>query len=226
VLRAFTEEGDRARPFSFATDTTTGLKVAWSGTGGAFPDSLKFGYNRKEFAFAPVFEQKLGDQKCETTTGQADGEYEIDTPSFLATLDNDIDAADFAKSSYKYSQFFATGQAAENLALQPGVRAVLGKRMDATAFEAAQAALDTHRAAVKPLMTEAHERIDAMSTDAALDAARDKARTAGLLGSTEDFAPGSDIAAKKTFLKTISTVGDSKERLEALNKFVALLKGQ
>ena len=48
------------RPFVFATDTTIGLKVAWSGTTAQYPDSLKFGYNRKEFAFAPVFASRAG----------------------------------------------------------------------------------------------------------------------------------------------------------------------
>jgi hypothetical protein len=230
VLRAFTEEGDRARPFFFATDTGTGLKVAWSGTGGSFPDSLKFGYNRKEYAFAPVFAQDLGEQRCKTRSGQtdaqADGRYEIDSPSFLATLDNDIDAKAFTTSSYSFSQFFATGQAAENLALQPAVRAVLGKRMDPSAFDAAQQALDKQREEAAPLIKEAHGLIDGMATDAALDDARDKARTAGLLGTTEDFPPNSDVAAKKTFLKAVSTVGDNKERLAALKKFVAALKGE
>jgi hypothetical protein len=49
------EEGDDARPFFFATDTTFGLKVAWSGATEVMPDTLKLGYNRKEFAYAPVF---------------------------------------------------------------------------------------------------------------------------------------------------------------------------
>jgi hypothetical protein len=44
----------RASPFIFGTDTSFGLKVRWSGATAQYPDSVKLGYNRKEWAFAPV----------------------------------------------------------------------------------------------------------------------------------------------------------------------------
>lgn len=42
------------RPFVFGTDTSFGLKVAWSGATAQYPDSVKLGYNRKEWALAAV----------------------------------------------------------------------------------------------------------------------------------------------------------------------------
>jgi hypothetical protein len=57
------EAESEPRPFYFATDTAYGLKVAWTGTGGPYPDTLKLGYNRKELASAPIFIYK----GCEKT---------------------------------------------------------------------------------------------------------------------------------------------------------------
>ena len=51
----YEEYKNTPRPFYFATDTTFGVKAAWSGTTGPYPDSLKLGYNRKEFASPPIF---------------------------------------------------------------------------------------------------------------------------------------------------------------------------
>ena len=203
------EEGADARPFFFATDTTFGLKVAWSGATEAVPDTLRLGYNRKEFAYAPVFgrqiqtytsDQKLQDIilvdsicskfKSEETSAVArksiiekavtlelvpegipeedftaelgkktgknvsdrlkylmtfiysvssnaaskepedapcmPGEYEIQVPSFIASIDNSQDLSKFTGSSgLKYVQFFATGEAANALARRVEIRKVL-----------------------------------------------------------------------------------------------------
>jgi hypothetical protein len=101
------------KPLIFATDTTLGLKVAWSGTTAQFPDSFKFGFNRKEFAFAPILGRELKDS------------FRVRMPSFLAGVDQSVtwqwfwalstDKGD--KANYvNPAQFFATGQAAEELA--------------------------------------------------------------------------------------------------------------
>jgi hypothetical protein len=44
----------QVKPFVFGTDTSFGLKVRWSGATAQYPDSVKLGYNRKEWALAPV----------------------------------------------------------------------------------------------------------------------------------------------------------------------------
>ena len=126
---------DEVRPFFFGTDTQLGLKVAWSGAGGQFPDTVKAGFNRKEFAWAPV-------------TMSQDG-TSIKMPSFLATIQTSTGGN---SSTNQYSvtngtnqtnvsgqnggissiQYFATGEAASYLARQKDVRDAMLKRLDPT----------------------------------------------------------------------------------------------
>ena len=108
-------EAGAVKPFFFATDTTLGLKVAWSGTTAQFPDSLKLGFNRKEFAFAPIF--KKGKNCTETNPCQ------IRMPSFLAGVRQSVGLPWTAlKFHVDNAQVFATGEAAENLALDPDIQ--------------------------------------------------------------------------------------------------------
>ncbi|MFI5399051.1 MAG: hypothetical protein ACHQ9S_26265 [Candidatus Binatia bacterium] len=144
ILGSLTEEGDEVRPFFFATDTGYGLKVAWSGSSGSVPDTVKLGYNRKEFAYAPVFvvtptsaptipapapaspapaAEEPEDQPC------GPGETPMEIVSFIATIDNSAKLAAMNGSDLRYVQFFATGEAANNLVLHPEVREVLGKQI-------------------------------------------------------------------------------------------------
>lgn len=119
------------RPFFFATDTSYGVKVAWSGTTGATPDSLKLGYNRKEFASPPIFVGAKGScpLKGEESSLNSKGKdniknpkephnsnnfngYEIKIPSFYASIDNSSAFDSFHWNSPKHVQTFATGKAA------------------------------------------------------------------------------------------------------------------
>lgn len=97
----------KMKPFVFATDTTFGLKVAWSGTNGQFPDSIKAGFNRKEFAFAPIFGKK-----------QDDKTFLVGMPPFLAGVDQSVSVGwnPLGSHDIDHVQFFATGSAAVNLA--------------------------------------------------------------------------------------------------------------
>lgn len=107
------------RPLVFATDTLLGLKVSWSGAAGAFPDSVKAGYNRKEFAWAPL-------------TMTEDGKS-IKMPSFLATIQSRIaggGATNDQNGGISSIQYFATGDAAKNLAYQYDVRDAMLSRLD------------------------------------------------------------------------------------------------
>jgi hypothetical protein len=54
IVRAIGSGDSTKEPFYFGTDTSFGLKVAWSGMTSAIPDTVKLGYNRKEFALAPI----------------------------------------------------------------------------------------------------------------------------------------------------------------------------
>ncbi len=90
-------------------------------------------------------------------------------------------------------------------------------------LEGAQAYIDAIRKEAEPLLKEANDRLDALSTDAQLSLAREKAIVAGVLNPGDDF-PAGDAAAKRTFLKEVAKPGDDTVRLEALRRFVALLK--
>lgn len=132
------------RPFVFATDTMFGLKIGWSGVA-QVPDSVKAGFNRKEFAWAPLSKSEvrattipaqtvtetLADGSTRTTTrsAQSYNTVSLKIPSFLATVDSDAntEGLDAKVSSVQY---FATGKAATLLALQPAVRKALFVRMD------------------------------------------------------------------------------------------------
>jgi hypothetical protein len=108
-------------PFIFGTDTSFGLKAAWSGMTAQFPDSLKIGFNRKEMALAPVFGQDTNDISCP---------YSVEMPAFLATIDVGTKTATLQASESSYRQFFATGNAATALAVQPEVQQLFLARLD------------------------------------------------------------------------------------------------
>ena len=108
-------------PFLFSTDTMVGLKIGWN-TAAQLPDSLKAGFNRKEFAWAPL---SYGD---DTTTGSKTT-VKLKSPSFLATVHSKA-RVDGTATEVSQLQYFATGKAATLLALQPDVRRAMLSRMD------------------------------------------------------------------------------------------------
>jgi hypothetical protein len=128
---SFPSEGE-VKPFAFGTDTSLGLKIAWSGLTAQFPDTVKLGYNRKEFAFAPVFGSE---EASETVCGKTGGKYSVKVPSFVATVDSYVNVKDPAGTSTGWLQYFATGTAATNLTLRKDVRKVMLERLDPAAAE-------------------------------------------------------------------------------------------
>ena len=92
----------------FGTSTTTGLKVSFT-TG--LPDSVNFGYKRKEFSYIPL-----------ATEGTGNAARDI-YPSILASIDTQATAGAEAETGLNNVQFFATGHAARLLAANPGIRA-------------------------------------------------------------------------------------------------------
>jgi len=109
------------RPFVFGTDTTFGVKVAWSGMTAQFPDARKIGFNRKELALAPVFGKKETDQNCL---------YSVAMPPFLASIQVNSDFLAPQSSNLTYRQSFSTGSAATELAKDPYVKQLLLSRLD------------------------------------------------------------------------------------------------
>ena len=110
-------------PFIFGTDTSFGLKVAWSGITAQAPDTVKLGFNRKEFALAPVTSSPIPD----TTDSK------VRMPSFLATIDNSTKLGSMKDSKIQHLQYFATGKAANLMALREAVRKAMISRLDPVA---------------------------------------------------------------------------------------------
>lgn len=126
-------EAGQVDPFFFATDTTFGLKLAWSGTTGQFPDTVRLGFSRKEFAWAPL----IGNEKptCTVPGTNQPGSYAVWMPAFLAVLDNDVQVGTPNESKTTWLQYFATGTSATNLAKRPQIRNMMMARIDPAAFE-------------------------------------------------------------------------------------------
>lgn len=122
------------RVMFFGTSTTTGLKLGFAATTvpNAIPSSLVFGWQRKELSMVPLL---VAEEPCSNNRGQL-GQF-IDPvekgqnfyPATLGTINTDIDVgADAAhKGKMNTHQFFATGDAAVNLAKRPEVRNLIDK---------------------------------------------------------------------------------------------------
>jgi hypothetical protein len=101
--------GGNKKLMFFGTTTTTGLKVDFSTS--AVPDSLTFGFKRKEFSFIPLGTQVDADGKS----------YDI-YPSVIASFDTAATVSTPGETGLRNAQFFATGQAARFLASYKEIR--------------------------------------------------------------------------------------------------------
>lgn len=115
-------------PFVFGTDTTFGVKVAWSGMTAQFPDSLKIGFNRKEMALAPVIlrEETGVSNKC----SKKKMKFSAEMPAFLATIRVASEFASPLTEDAKYRQSFSTGIAATKLAQDKYVKELIWLMLD------------------------------------------------------------------------------------------------
>lgn len=114
-------------PLVFGTDTSFGLKLAWSGLTAQFPDTARVGFNRKDLAIAPVF-------LSTASTDQQTCRFAVEMPSFLATVENGVEASSPAETKVHYFQSFATGEAAVILAKQDRIKRAMQIRFDPVAF--------------------------------------------------------------------------------------------
>jgi hypothetical protein len=208
-------EPGTVRPLIFGTDTSLGIKVAWSGLTAQYPDSAKFGYNRKEMAFAPVF----GTAHPEAT--ELTNKYLVKMPSFLATTDTKAETSGADKSKFRYQQYFATGKAADLLALQPGVRSAIADRLDHTAAKATK-----DRAVAKDIIKEITPKVDSLNADKAKKYIKwlnenDQLGTGPATKLTKQA--DTDLPAVKIALKeNLKYIGDSKTA-NAVKEFLATL---
>jgi len=120
------------RPVFFGTDTSLGLKIAWSGMTGGFPDSAKFGYNRTELALVPIAIEERS--RKDTETGLVVTSFDMNMASLMATVDSGVSGITNSDGTPKldsqHLQYFATGAAATLLSLQQDVRAAMLARLD------------------------------------------------------------------------------------------------
>jgi hypothetical protein len=209
-----------ARPFLFGTDTSLGLKVAWSGMTAQYPDTVKLGYNRKEFAWAPVFGSA---QSC-PLPGGGTGTHSVRAPSFLATVDTTTDVNRPQDSRGDYVQYFATGVAATNLSLRQEVRVPMLRRLDpntAPARDAAQDKIDALRARGLRARAKALAAIDRLSA-AQLPAAWDIALFSRVVDAGETF-PNQE-SARRQRLKDVAAAGSQEEPVSNLEMYAAKLE--
>lgn len=109
------EKGE-VRPFVFGTDTTFGVKLAWSGLTAQYPDSFKLGFHRKEMALAPI---NLQQRPCKNRETLVPGRYVVKMSPFVAALLQEDDVPSFLRRRFEYFQGFATGTAANKFARSP-----------------------------------------------------------------------------------------------------------
>lgn len=106
--------GER-RIMVFGTSSTVGAKLGFAATS-VVPDSLSFGYKRKEMSIVPMRAQ---DPKSPDQDHYA---------PVMASIDLDLLSASLPEADMKVAQFVATGAAAVNLAAQPEFRTLFKEK--------------------------------------------------------------------------------------------------
>lgn len=119
TAKPYSAEGTltKAKRYVFATDTSFALKVTFGLETGGYPDSFSLGYKRKELAYVPLF------------ITQESGKDVVKLPSLIATAAMYMDKSSLRESELRYSQFYATGLAANYLASQPIVREGIARKI-------------------------------------------------------------------------------------------------
>lgn len=220
LLFGLPEPGE-VRPFFFGTDSQLGVKVGWNGVGGPYPDNVKIGYNRKEIAVAPVSfapRETLADGKTIRTNV-------VRIPSFLATVDSDVEAETGA--SVSWMQYFATGEAANHLARQPGVRQAMIQRADRLASEKSAALatkIDDQKKTGQTLASQVAVEVKRL-TDEQLEAGAKAAIDSGLWPPTilEEFKTQL-VPEQRRVLAATAEKRSTEEDLQKLTKYLENLK--
>ncbi|MFM2081668.1 MAG: hypothetical protein RL380_359 [Verrucomicrobiota bacterium] len=209
-------------PLVFGTDTTLGLKVAWSGMTAQWPDSVKFGFHRKEVALAPVYGRTI-------TNGDARGNYAAKMASFLATMESDV-TVQGQTNKLALQQYFATGKAADYLALRPEVRKAMAERLDPVAATAFKMKEDVQRGS--KLSDEVGKAIDALNSASRVEKATQVAKDLDIVLPVEadelNAIGKTDLGLAKNKLKSLAAdygglSAENNARLEAYLAFVKTL---
>jgi len=208
-------QGERTLMF-FGTTTTTGIKVGFT-TG--LPDSVVFGFRRKEYSYIPL-------ATVETQTGTEDV-----YPSVLASIDTAANvSADGTVNTTELAnaQFFATGAAARRLAQNTSITAAFREiaresiqQRQANNVNAALATADTTDA----LLSAAVDRYqDAATTAAQRTLIVAAAQDAGL--DADKSMTVVNFSKKITAFASTAPADEAQKKLRALNAQISLLMNQ
>jgi hypothetical protein len=96
----------------FGTGTNIGLRVTWAGN---VPESISFGYKRKEFSYIPLGSEPIDPEDPKSQKVDRYG-------SALAAIDMGVHTESITTTGMAVTQFFATGDAAKNLAVREPIR--------------------------------------------------------------------------------------------------------
>jgi hypothetical protein len=108
---------DTSNVMLFGTGANIGLRVTFAGN---VPESLSLGYKRKEFSFIP-----LGTTDHPTALDPKDPSKKRQVHTYgsvLAAMDMNVHTESFSTAGLGVTQFFATGDAAKNLAARDSIR--------------------------------------------------------------------------------------------------------
>jgi hypothetical protein len=128
------------RPFVFGTGTNIGLKIGFAGN---LPTTFNFGYDREEFSIIPL---------QPTLNGTASDRFS----PVLAAVKVNVQTTTVTGSGLQLGQFFATGNAAINLANRNDIRNIFGdaakEQINQAAVQAAIIAANQDVATVKSFL--------------------------------------------------------------------------
>jgi hypothetical protein len=140
--------GDARRPpLVFGTTTNVGLKLGFA-DGTLIPSSFNFGYRRKEAAIVPVTEH------CKPSV--------LSYAQNEATVTASADGATRSRAGLGVTQYFATGKAADKLAVDPDVQ--LGFKERAEAALGAVAAFEARERMQGRLTVDVFECLESLDT--------------------------------------------------------------
>lgn len=112
------------KPFIFDTDTSLGIKLAWTGATAEFPDKVKIGFNREEFALAPIMQTRKG------ATNGVNYPVGVAVPSFFAALATNTEFGSILSEKSGFRQVFAVGDSATHLAASSKIRAIINDKFE------------------------------------------------------------------------------------------------
>jgi hypothetical protein len=130
---------DEMFPLITGTKTNYGLNIEWDAST-QMPRAVKAGFNRKELSYAPVIGNRAG-----VNEDSSRRKYKVKLPSVLAAHQMETEVGEVKAQDqeapvpgsvkFDYVQYLATGQAAELLAKDGKVRAVLRRQLSESQAE-------------------------------------------------------------------------------------------